>query len=322
MNRFFKSILTITLLLMLITLLILYVINIKLDNNEIWVTDLKSILTGTFVGLLFSFLLSIQSIREYLLKSISHFMSDSSYISKLKPEEKVELKNKIIQEIHGEDIVTNKESFFNYLSNLDCFLINPHKSILNDTYNYSYHNKEKNILKIQRIQNYRIHTLNVNNHNTFKFIFKYKSNFTERLSLEDFKKSFFIKLIVNEDKEEKIDINNEELKIEHLDNNEISVSYEKEISLVNEFTKISAVHERLEERDDSIGIFSSDATYGLNYHINLPEDMTINNVYHSNTLDLTNKQVDKVVNKNSMTLNINGWQLPGLVFVATFRKDT
>ena len=73
---------------------------------------------------------------------------------------------------------------------------------------------------------------------------------------------------------------------------------------IDEFTKISAIHERLEEIDDSIGIFNSDATYGLNYHINLPENITIQNIYHSNTLDLTNKQVDKTVNKNSMILNI------------------
>lgn len=321
MNQFFKSIFTITILLMIISLFGLYVINNELDTTKPWVADFKSILTGTFVGLFFSFLLSIQSIREYLLKSISHFMSDSSYISKLKPEEKEELKNNIIKEIHGEDIVTNKESLFNYLSTLDVFLIKPHKSILNDTYNYSYHDINLDILKIQRIQNYRIHTLNVSKHNTFKFIFKYRSKLSGRLTLENFKSTFFLELIINENKEEIIDHNNKDLSIEYIDNSEVLVSYVKDIPLVNEFTKISAIHERLEEIDDSIGIFNSDATYGLNYHINLPENITIQNIYHSNTLDLTNKQVDKTVNKNSMILNINGWQLPGLIFVVTFKKD-
>ena len=91
--------------------------------------------------------------------------------------------------------------------------------------------------------------------------------------------------------------------------------------MTQEYTKISAVHERLEELDDSLAVFSSYAAYGLNYNINLPKEMIFTNVYHSNTLDLTQKQVSKQVNKSSMTLNINGWQLPGQIFVATYKED-
>ena len=94
------------------------------------------------------------------------------------------------------------------------------------------------------------------------------------------------------------------------------------IPLEKEFTKIKVFTQRVEPQDDSIALVVTDATYCSNYSFKLPENIKINNIYTQETLIPSNvKQVDIASNNNHISININGWQLPGLLFVITFDKN-
>lgn len=105
---YYKAIKSISVLSMIIVFLVIILIN-SFNLNQPIINDIKGILCGIFVGFLFSFLLTINDIRTFILKSVSHFMTDNSYLNRLKKEELIELKDKLTIKMHGVDIVSNKE---------------------------------------------------------------------------------------------------------------------------------------------------------------------------------------------------------------------
>ncbi len=112
-DTFYKTISTVTIILMIAILSLLTAINKASDLSNPFYSDLKSVLIGIFIGLFFSFLLTIKEIRSYLLKSISNFMSNDAYLEKLSDDEVIKIKDKIANRINSVDVVSNKESLFN-----------------------------------------------------------------------------------------------------------------------------------------------------------------------------------------------------------------
>ena len=97
--------------------------------------------------------------------------------------------------------------------------------------------------------------------------------------------------------------------------------FKADISLEKEFTKIKVKTVRVEPEDDSIALVVTDATYCSNYNFELPQNLRINNIYTQETLIPSDtKQVDITKSDSSVSINLNGWQLPGLLFVLTFER--
>lgn len=309
----------------LISVLILVLLLDKLGgyttHPEILVQDLRSIIGGILVGIIFSFLLSLKSIRTFLLKSVSHFMSDDSYIDRLDITEVKRIRDKIINRIHGTDIVTNKESLFNHFKKLDVFLSTPHKSIVDEKWIFEEVNGRTDIFKLTRIQDYRIHTLDHSNHSSFDLIFK-SYTYVDPTKLQEVKDN--LKLIIKIDSETSITIDKDSVGLTmdyNNDTTEFKIDFTYPLILKKEYTQIHIEIEKYDTIDNSHAVYSSHATYHLDYSIQLPTNYKITNVYHSNTLDLSDEQVNiKQTNDNNLSVNINGWQLPGLIFVYTFTK--
>ena len=337
MEKHFKWI---VILISLILLFLIYALNLNYKNDEIfllgfYVHDIKNLLIGLIIGLFFSILLTIETIRNYLLDTISNFLTHSSYIRRSDKQELLKLQNEITETIHGMDIVTNKESLFNSIKRFDKILTIPHKSIVNESWVLT--NMDKGQVLIARTQNYRIHKLtNIdsnsqdNKNNFFNLKFRYSIK-TEEEYLSIITENFIMDIQVegatihsiNKDNIENYEIENgnmekgfnPEKKIYHF-------YFDCNIPLEKEFTKIKVFTQRVEPQDDSIALVVTDATYCSNYSFKLPENIKINNIYTQETLIPSNvKQVDIASNNNHISININGWQLPGLLFVITFDKN-
>lgn len=304
-------------------------------NNEInsyskknmYLNDLKNICFGVIVGLIFSFLLSINEIRSFLIKSISNFMSDGTYLSKLNKKELIDTINLSYSHLNGGvDISSNKESLFNYLKKLDEYLITPHKSIVSESLTYEYFDKEKKLFLAERIQDFRIHTLDINEYNKFDIIYRYYG-IVGRNELDKFKDNHSVKIYIN-GKEivnlKNLTDTNESLTINKYNDEteEYNLYFHKEIKLEDEFTQVKIISKKVETIDNSIAMANTYATYTANYDITLPEDIFVENIFHNNTLSQNGKikQITTTKNKNHAHINMNGWQLPGLSFVLTYKK--
>ena len=95
MEKYFKWI---VILISLIFLFLIYALNLNYKNDEIfllgfYVHDIKNLLIGLIIGLFFSILLTIETIRNYLLDTISNFLTHSSYIRRLDKQELLKLQN-------------------------------------------------------------------------------------------------------------------------------------------------------------------------------------------------------------------------------------
>jgi hypothetical protein len=241
-------------------------------------------------------------------------MTDNSYIDRLNIEEVKKLKGKIANKIHGADIVSNNESLFNYFERLDRFLSIPHKSIVDEKWVYEKISNNEHFFKLTRIQDFRVHTLDFNNFSTFDIVIKSKMIIAEKNLEDDFKNNIKIKIIADQE-EYVFDNQHQDLNIEINQENEISLNFIKTIKLEKEYTQIHIEMSQYESIDDSHATYSSHAAYHLNYNVVLPDDYEITNIYHNNTLDLGNNHINiNQVNKNGFSININGWQLPGLIF--------
>lgn len=354
---FYKIIKYITIIVAFALIYVLVDIGDYFNNRENFITDLRNVIIAILTGLIFSFLLTIQSIREFLLKSIANYMTDNSYIKKLSQAELKKLKENVMNEIHGTDIVSNKESLFNYLEKLDRFHIVPHKSIVNEKWIFENFSNDK--FKLIRVQDYRIHSLNHGSHSHFDL--KIRSTVTTSSSaIKDLLES--IRIVIKVDAEIPIVIENilEKVEKEDLENfmnvskqnvremhidlsiekknakgilqpsfmkikyeedmKQLSFDYEYDVILEKEFTQVHILTERLEEIAFSQAILSSHAAYGLNYDVTLPEGYIFEDVYHNNTLDLKDELVNVHKRHKELAVNINGWQLPGLIFVYTYKR--
>ncbi|MDN5051581.1 hypothetical protein [Aliarcobacter butzleri] len=309
-----------------------YLNSLNAENDflfwSISISDIKNLIIGIIVGLLFSLILTIKTIRNFLLSSISSFMTDKTYLKKLSDKEKLELKNDLTEIIHGVDIVSNKESLFNSIKRIDTILSIPHKSIVNEYWDIKNHAQNK--LLITRTQNYRIHSLKRNVDKKFKFNFRYsiKATLSE---LDDIKENF--SMFIEVEGEEIYNLNKDNIEeYKKMDSIDIDDKYNEEtniyhfyfkadISLEKEFTKIKVKTVRVEPEDDSIALVVTDATYCSNYNFELPQNLRINNIYTQETLIPSDtKQVDITKSDSSVSINLNGWQLPGLLFVLTFER--
>jgi hypothetical protein len=290
-------------------------------NTNVLYQDIRNIIGAVLVGIFFSFLLSLKSIRIFLLKSVSSFMSDDSYIDRLDLKEIKRIKGKIANRLHGTDIVSNNESLYNYLEKLDDFHSIPHKSIVDEKWIFEEIDNSDELFKLTRIQDFRVHKLKNIDGTTFDIIIKNYTDSKENL-LERVKESLKIVIKIDSDKEYTVKDGDPELSIKfNKDSNEIRIDFYKKITLHKEYTSIHIEIEQIENIDFSQAIYSTNAAYHLDYSINLPPTYEITNIYHSNTLDLGNEQVNiKQTNSNNLSVNINGWQLPGLIFVYTFAK--
>lgn len=320
-NFFYKYIKWISIITALLLVLIMDKLGNYTNNHNIFFQDLRNLAGAILVGMLFSFLLSIKSIRTFLLKSISHFMSDDSYIDRLDINEVKRIKGKIANRIHGTDLVSNKESLFNHFEKLDKFLSIPHKSIVDEKWIYEEIEDKPEYFKLTRVQDFRVHTLDSLNHSNFDIIIKNQVRAQETF-LEELQQNFKIKIIIDSQDPMIIDAESSDINFEYdEEEGEIRVDFVRNITLIKEFTQVHIEIEQYQLIDDSHATFSSHATYHLNYNIQLPENYEITNVYHSNTLHLNEQQVNiNQVNCNNLSVNINGWQLPGLIFVYTYKK--
>lgn len=328
----FKSIATITAIGMVLSFISMLYLNMYIEampqeitQKGLLLADVKNILIGIFVGLAFSFLFSIQTIREFILKSVSNYMADDGYLQKLGKKELERLKDKVFSVMHGVDLVSNEQSLFHYIKKLDQFLSTPHKSIVNEYWSISYFGDNKDFFRTKRVQEYRVHTLDLQKHNKFDVIYKYSLNVHNEENLQKLKDNFTLVIEANNEKftvENLNDTSNNNMVITNsYDNNVYEVYIKKEIELKAEFTKVHIETIRLEEIDDSIAVVSNHATYGMNYAIVLPEDIVINNVFHHDTLySEKEKQVSVINDGNKVAINVNGWHLPGLIFVLTYAK--
>jgi len=299
------------------------------SKNIVYLSDLKNICFGIIVGLIFSFLLSINEIRSFLIKSISNFMSDGTYLSKLNKKELIETINLAYSNLNGGlDISSNKESLFNYLKRLDEYLITPHKSIVSESLTYNYFSENKNLFLAERTQDFRIHTLDLKEYNKFDIIYRYYGIVEENV-LKDFKLNHSVVIYV--DGKDIINLknlleDNDSLTINDYneDTGEYNLYFHKEIKLENEFTQVKICSKKVETIDNSIAMANTYATYTANYDISLPSDFNVENIFHNNTLSENGKikQITTTKNKNHAHINMNGWQLPGLSFVLTYKRNS
>lgn len=299
------------------------------SKSVMYLSDLKNICFGIMVGLIFSFLLSINEIRSFLIKSISNFMSDGTYLSKLNKKELIDTINLAYSNLNGGlDISSNKESLFNYLKRLDEYLITPHKSIVSESLTYNYFNGNENLFLAERTQDFRIHTLDLKEYNKFDIIYRYYG-IVEKDNLENFKSNHSV--VISVDGKDIIDLknlleDNEALTTNDYneDTKEYNLYFHKEIILENEFTQVKIHSKKVETVDNSIAMANTYATYTANYDINLPSDFSVENIFHNNTLSENGKvkQITTTKNKNHAHINMNGWQLPGLSFVLTYKKNS
>lgn len=291
-------------------------------HTDILIQDLRNLIIGILLGIIFSFLLSIKSIRTFLLKSISHFMSDDSYIDRLDMDEVQRIRKKIINRLHRTDIVSNKESLFNHLEKLDKFLSIPHKSIVDEKWIFEEVSSYPTLFKLTRIQDYRVHTLDYLNHSSFKILVRNNTIFEDQSLINFIESNFKITIKVDSKIIKIITNTSPEVEMTYDPNSKAHIiNFEMPILLEKEFTQIHVVIEKHELIDNSHAIYSSHAAYHLDYNIQLPHDYKITNTYHNNTLDLNDEQVNiEQTNDHSLSVNINGWQLPGLIFVYTFTK--
>lgn len=328
------------------------------NDHEAFFTDLRNVMIALLTGLIFSFLLTIQTIREFLLKSIANYMTDNSYIKKLSSFELKKLKENVMNEIHGTDIVSNKESLFNHLEKLDRFHSIPHKSIVNEKWIFENHSTD--MFKLIRIQDYRIHSLNHGFHSHFDLKIRSTVTTSSSHAIQELLKSIKIVIKINADspiiienileridekevelflsgdeniREMTIDVNNDKtamkmkshgsiMKIKYeAEYKQLSIDYEYNVLLEKEFTQVHVLTERLEEITHSQAILSSHAAYGLNYDVTLPDGYVFEDIYHNNTLDLKDEHVSVHKRDRELAVNVNGWQLPGLIFVYTYKQD-
>ncbi|RXJ78835.1 hypothetical protein CRV03_02050 [Arcobacter sp. F155] len=329
----------VTILAALIILFIIGELNKYSESHQIifglLVSDIKNLLIGIDVGLFFSLLFTIKMVRNYILNSISNFMAHKSYIKRLDKKELITLKDEITEAIHGVDIVSNQESLFNSIKKLDNILTIPHKSIVNENWILSNYTSDNKYIVISRTQNFRIHKLiqikkKDKENDFYNFQFRYSIKIDES-DLEKMLDNFILNIQV--EGQDLHSINKDNIKTYKLENGKFDNAYNKEsriyhfyfnckIPLENEFTKIKVFTQRVEPKDDSIALVVTDATYCSNYTFNLPDNLKVNNVYTQETLiPSETKQVDIVNEDDNFSININGWQLPGLLFVITFNKD-
>ena len=288
-------------------------------TDPLW-SDVKNILGNTFVGLFFSFLISIKDIRGFLLKSASQFLTDDSYLDKLDKNELTELNIKTINKIHGIDLASDKESLFNHFKKLNVFLTLPYREMLNENHIYEYYGDGKKLFIVRRIQSFRVHALDLEKHNTYKIINGYSYKIESDDHLESIKGCCDICVKV-EGKEIFNSKNDNSQRVSFLYNerkNEYVINFECDISLQYEYTNIIVESTRIQKRDDVIASFNISPTYGSNYNITLPNDLCFTNLLNNNTMDLGNHQTNHVILGSSLSLNSNGWHLPGLIFVATY----
>lgn len=337
MEKHFKLII---ILISLVLLFLVSALNSNYKDNEIfllgfYVSDIKNLIVGLIIGLFFSLLLAIETIRNYLLDTISNFLTHKSYIKRLGRNELLKLKDEIIETMHGIDIITNKESLFNSIKKFDEILTIPHKSIVNESWILT--NIDDDKVLITRTQNYRIHKLTSidlkdkkNKNDFFNLKFRYSIK-TEETDLNIITDNFIMDIQIEGETLHSINKNN--LDSYQIENGDIEKGFNPEkkiyhfyfncnIPLEKEFTKIKVFTQRVEPQDDSIALVVTDATYCSNYTFKLPENIKINNIYTQETLIPSDtKEVDIVNNNNHVSININGWQLPGLLFVITFNKN-
>lgn len=352
---FYKYIKLITFVTAIATIFLLIYLGDYINKPNVLINDIRTFILSILVGLVFSFLLTIKEIREFLLKSASIFMTDGTYLKKLSSSELKNLKESVMNEIHGTDIVSNKESLFNHLQMLDKHHSIPHKSIVNEK--WIFENFEEDIFKLIRVQDYRIHTLDRESHSKYNLQVSSILN-TSQATLSKLLNSIKIKIKISSEEEFEINVDIESDKVKEfltstdpvkeikldtpskiddtpitindkfplilkytVSTQEFSLNYKYEVSLVEEFTQIHILTERIEEIEYSQAIYSSHATYGLNYDITLPNGYKFVDIYHSNTLDLEEEQVNVHKRDKELSININGWQLPGLIFVYTYKKE-
>jgi len=322
-SSFFKAVVVISICGMIICLLVILILNISNDWKNIY-SDITSIFSGLFVGLIFSLILAIKGIRTYLMRSVASFMSGEEYLKKLSPEVLNDLRDKSYNILYGSDITSNPESLFNYIKRIESKIIGtPHKSIVNEKFIYKYFGDKKEIFNVERTQDFRLHTLDFQNHNSFLVEFKYSTEL-EKIKLDEFKKQVSFVIEIEGGDTVKVDETTPELLIEYDENTKkLLLKYEKEVTLLQEYTKLRIVSNRLEDISNSFAIASKDAFYTGNYNVIFPTDIRIKELYHNNIL--YNKKENRIITDkdgNMASININGWCLPGMVFSLVYEKTS
>lgn len=332
----------------LILLLILVVINILLNgfnvkfpnNSQLFadfIMDIKGILIGTIVGLIFSMILAISSIKAYLLQSAANFMAGDEYLKKLSPNVLKSLRNKVYNIIYDIDMTSNEQSLFNYIKQIEDKLINtPHKSSTDELLVYKFFTDDEKIFKVKRTQNFRIHTLNLKEHNKFPLNTQMITNLPDSITSDLFKEHFKFVLKINnklihsintKDEFENIinsksDLSND-LKIKYSDNEGLlRLNIKKEVLLEKDFTDIEIITERLEPNEGSFALLANEASYIYEAKFILPEKMMITNLYHDRTIYTSNNtdlKMDGTIDNNIATFVNKSWQLPGLIVTLTFK---
>lgn len=332
-------------------LILLIIVQSFLEEKSFYhviISDVKNFFIACIVGLVFSLLLSLNWIRDELLTIFSRFISSSGYIDKLTFEEKKKLKEDITKRLHTADIVSNKESLFNFLEKFDIFLSKPHQSITVQNFIFRNLPGRDDLFISHREDDYRIHTLNLKLYNTFDIEQKIVSTIS-RGDIALFIKNFSFSLnvlngqgdshsFVIRPKSEiptEIDLKKMDSYWEIENKNEyiydINVDYLEEknvllctckipIELVSEYTRVNIKTSRIANIDNFFSVRVLHPTYGHYCTITFPEDYEIKEVSHHQNLNLIEKQTTVTKDKNHTNISTSGWQFPGMAFALSYKK--
>ena len=232
-------------------------------------------------------------------------------------------------------MTSNDQSLFNYIKNMENKLINtPHKSATDELLVYKFFDKQKKIFKVRRTQNFRIHTLDLEAHNTFPLNTQMIMNKSKHFTVKEFKKNFKFILKINNKIVSSIYTKAEFNKcINSLISNNgvhitfkeekgtIRISIEKNLVLKTDFTDIEIITERLEPNEGSFGLLANVASYIYEAKFVFPECVKITNLYHDRTIYTSNNKelkLDAQFDNNIATFVNKNWQLPGLIVTLTF----
>jgi hypothetical protein len=321
------------------------------------INDVKNILIAIMTGLIFSFLLSLSWTKRELLAAFSKFIASYDYIDKLTDTEKKTLKDQITRRLHNTDIVSNKESLFNFLEKFDVFLSKPHQSVTTQTFIFKETDGRKDLLTLRREDDYRVHTLRIEQYKNFEV----KQKITSSIAASDictFLQAFSLVLIIGENTEDmktfKISykenalqendcvtqsILDKKLELSDIFNFEnghsltcaMNYSYDIEnckfffeycipIELKDEFTRVNVKTTRIVSVDNFFSVRVFHPTYGHYCNLHFPENYTVKNVSHHQNLNIVEKQTIVSVNENNVNISTSGWQLPGMAFALSYCK--
>ncbi len=262
---------------------------------------------------------------------------------------------------YGDAVVENEESFLQYAKKMRKLYNEPHKSGVDETWELTLRQDgfiEENKLQEFRLHNLRkdVHkffpyshkmALRVDSFDEAKFIFnsfELNLSYDKDTGKDDIKKIEMknhlfptkdTEVIEKKTLKELSEFDDEETaRYEDGDSSEVylyAVYVEEDkklhircshkIPLTESFTAVRVEMKRLSKLDDSYGMIIFSLTYMSHYSIILQGDICFGDCHNGNSLDASGRQTHINKKEKVATINTNGWQFPGLIFVFNIRNE-